>query len=114
MADEVIYVNAEEGAKRVMNNAKLYVKLLTKFKTDTKLDDLEAALAAGDLEKAQAAAHTVKGIAANLSLSELFKQTLELETQIKAKAVDSSQMETVKTAFAATLQEVDKVIAQNG
>ena len=114
MADEVIYVNAEEGARRVMNNAKLYVKLLTKFKTDTRLDDLEAALAAGDLEKAQIAAHTVKGIAANLSLSELFKQTLELETQIKAKAVGPNQVETVKTVFAATLQEVDKGIAQNG
>jgi HPt (histidine-containing phosphotransfer) domain-containing protein len=114
MADEVIYVNLNEGVKRVMNNAKLYIKLLTKFKTDTKLDDLETALGAGDLEKAQAAAHTLKGLAANLSLSELFKQSLELETQIKAQAVDPGQIETLKAAFAQTLQEVDKVIAQNG
>ncbi|GHV94154.1 hypothetical protein AGMMS50293_04740 [Spirochaetia bacterium] len=114
MADEVVYINYDEGVKRVMNNAKLYVKLLTKFKTDTKLDDLDAALAAGDMEKAQAAAHTIKGVTANLSLTELYKQTLELETQIKAKAVAPDQFETVKTAFAQTLQEVEKVIVQNG
>ena len=114
MADDVVYLDYADGIKRVMNNAKLYVKLLTKFRNDTKLDDLEAALAAGDMEKAQGAAHTIKGVAANLSLSELFKQSLELETQIKAKAVNPNQIETIKTVFAATLQEVDKVIAENG
>jgi HPt (histidine-containing phosphotransfer) domain-containing protein len=114
MADEVVYVNSDEGVKRVMNNAKFYVKLLTKFKTDTKLDDLEAAIGAGDLEKAQTAAHTLKGLAANLSLSELFKQTLELETRIKAKDIAPDQFETVKSVFVQTLQEVEKVIAQNG
>ena len=114
MADAVVYVDFNEGIKRVMNNAKLYVKLLTKFKTDANMEELSATLAAGDLEKAQVLAHTIKGIAANLSLTELFKQVLELETQIKARSVDSNQAETVKTVFAATIQEVDKVIAQNG
>jgi HPt (histidine-containing phosphotransfer) domain-containing protein len=114
MADEVIYVNFDEGVKRVMNNTKLYVKLLTKFKTDTRLDDIETALSSGEMEKAQTAVHTVKGVAANLSLSELFKQSLELETQIKAKAVNPNQLETLKTVFSTTLQEVEKVIAQNG
>ena len=114
MANDVIYVDFADGVKRVMNNAKLYVKLLTKFRNDTKLDELDAALAAGNLEAAQAAAHTIKGVAANLSLAELFKQTLELETQIKAKSVNPAQMETVKAVFTVTVQEVDKVIAENG
>ena len=114
MADDVVYLDYADGVKRVMNNAKLYAKLLTKFSSDTKLDNLEAAIAAGDLEKAQTEAHTIKGVAANLSLTELFRQSLELETQIKAKTVNPGQMETVKTVFAATLQEVDKVIAENG
>jgi HPt (histidine-containing phosphotransfer) domain-containing protein len=114
MADNAVYINFAEGVKRVMNNAKFYVKLLTKFKNDTKLDGLEAALAAGDLATAQGAAHTVKGVAANLSLTELFNQVLELETQIKAGSPKPEKMETVKAVFAATLQEVDKVIAANG
>jgi len=114
MADEVVYIDFAEGVNRVMNNAKLYVKLLTKFKDGTNLNELEAAFGDGDLEKAQVQAHTVKGIAANLSLSELFKQILELENQIKARSVNPLQFETVKTVFAETIKEIDKVIAQNG
>jgi len=114
MADGVVYVDFNEGVKRVVNNAKLYVRLLTKFKTDTTILELPVSLAAGDLEKAQGQAHTIKGIAANLSLKELFNQVLELENQIKAKSVDANQMEIVKTVFASTMQEVDKVIAEHG
>ena len=113
MGDNVVYLDYADGVKRVMNNAKLYVKLLTKFKNDTRLDNLEAALTAGEMETAQTEAHTIKGVAANLSLAELFRQSLELETQIKAKAVEPNQMETLKAVFAATIQEVEKVIAEN-
>jgi len=114
MADDAVYVNVAEGSARIMNNIKLYVKLLGKFRNDNNLNDLEAALAAGDLAKAQNAAHTIKGVAANLAFTELFKQCLELETQIKNGAVNPAQLETVKTVFAATLQEIDKVMAENG
>jgi len=114
MADNVVYIDFADGVKRVMNNVKLYVKLLTKFKTDTKLDNLETAIAANDMEKARNAAHTLKGLSANLSLTELNKQSLALETQIKAGAADPAQLNAVKTAFAITLQEIDKVITENG
>jgi len=114
MADDTVYIDFADGVKRVMNNSKLYVKFLTKFKNETKLDDLEAAVSANDLEKARNAAHTLKGLAANLSLMELYKQSLALETGIKAGAADPAQLDTVKTAFAKTLQEIDKVITVNG
>jgi HPt (histidine-containing phosphotransfer) domain-containing protein len=97
-----------------MNNSKLYAKLLGKFKADTSLNEVEAALAAGDMEKAQGCAHTLKGLAANLSLTELFNQTLELETQIKARDVKGDQLSIVKDVYAQTLPEVDRVIAQYG
>jgi len=112
MANDVVYVNTEEALKRVMNNSKLLAKLLKKFKDDRNLVDLEAALATGDLPKSQINAHTLKGLAANLSLTELYKQVLELETQIKAGSVVPGQLDTVKTVYSATLIEVDKVIAQ--
>jgi len=112
MADDVVYVNIEEGLKRVMNNSKLLAKLFKKFKDDRNLTDLEAALAADDLPKSQINAHTLKGLAANLSLTELYKQVLELETQIKAGSVAPGQLDTVKTVYSQTLIEVDKVIAQ--
>ncbi|MDR1618955.1 MAG: Hpt domain-containing protein [Treponema sp.] len=111
---EVMYINYEEGVKRVLNNNRLFVKLLAKFKAETNLDDLGAALAAGDMEKAQAAAHTVKGVAANLSLTELYKQALEIETQIKARSVKEGALETVKNVYEETVKSVEKVIEQYG
>jgi HPt (histidine-containing phosphotransfer) domain-containing protein len=112
MAD-IIYINEAEGKNRVLNNAKLYTKLLTKFKTDTKLDAFEASASAQDWEKAQAEAHTIKGIAANLSLTELYNRSLDVETQIKGKSLTPESIENLKNCFNETLAAVEKVIAQN-
>jgi HPt (histidine-containing phosphotransfer) domain-containing protein len=114
VSGEVVYVNQQEGLGRVLNNAKLYVKLLHKFKTGTNYNELLETLGGGDYEKAQTQAHTIKGVAANLSLTELFKQSLELETQIKARAVDSEKVESFKACFDETLAAVDKVIGRYG
>jgi HPt (histidine-containing phosphotransfer) domain-containing protein len=111
--EAVVYINEAEGKKRVMNNAKLYAKLLTKFKADTNINELDSAAVAQDWEKAQAAAHTIKGIAANLSLTELYKQSLDVETQIKGKALKNESLESLKNCFTVTLAEIDKVLAQN-
>ena len=112
MAD-VVYINEEDGKKRVMNNGKLYARLLTKFKTDTNLNDLTAFAEAQDWEKAQAAAHTIKGIAANLSLTELFNQSLDVETQVKGKSLKPESLESLKTCFNETLKVLEEVIAKN-
>jgi HPt (histidine-containing phosphotransfer) domain-containing protein len=111
MAD-VVYVDVEDGSKRVMNNIKLFVKLLGKFKEDKSLDEINAALTAGDMAKAQIAAHTIKGLTANLSLMELNKQCIELEAQLKSGSIPNEQFAAVKDTYAKTIQEVDKVIAQ--
>ena len=112
MAD-VVYINEEEGKKRVMNNGKLYAKLLTKFKTDTNLDELISFAGTQDWEKAQAVAHTIKGVAANLSLTELFNQSLDVETQIKGKSLKPESLENLKGCFAETLKSIEEVIAKN-
>jgi len=113
MAD-IVYVNVEEGVKRVVNNAKLYAKLLNKFKEDSNLNSMKKALQEGDLQKAQVNAHTLKGLAANLSLTELYKQSLEIETQIKAGSVNPDQLATLEKINEHTLAEVEKVIVQYG
>jgi HPt (histidine-containing phosphotransfer) domain-containing protein len=107
---DILLVDVEDGLKRIMNNTKLYVKLLVKFKEDTNLRDLEAALASGENAKAQVSAHTLKGIAANLSLIELQKQSLEIETQIKSGSINPQQINIVKGIYNQTIKEVDKVI----
>ena len=111
MAD-VVYINEAEGTKRVMNNGKLYAKLLTKFKSDTNMSALLTSADSQDWEKAQNAAHALKGLAANLSLEELFNKSLDIETQIKGKSVKSDSIESLKACYAETLIQMDKVIAE--
>ena len=111
MAD-IIYVDEEDGKKRVMNNGKLYARLLVKFKEGTNLDALIDSAGAQDWKNAQVAAHTVKGVAANLSLTELYKQSLDVETQLKGESLNPESLENLKICFAETLVEVDKVIVK--
>ncbi|GHV60997.1 hypothetical protein AGMMS49587_03970 [Spirochaetia bacterium] len=114
MAGEIVYVNVDEGIKRVVNNARLYVTLLNKFKADANMTSLEDHLGAEDFEKAQAVAHTLKGIAANLSLIELFEKVRDLESQIKAKSVLPGALNTVKAVYDETIKKIDEVITKHG
>ena len=112
MADNVIYIDIEAGLKRVMNNAKLYAKLLLKFKDDPSFNEFDTVLTAGDMENAQIFNHKLKGLAANLSLLELYKQCLQIEEQIKAGSVNPDQITIAKNVYAQTLEKADEVIAQ--
>ncbi|MDR2731183.1 MAG: Hpt domain-containing protein [Treponema sp.] len=112
MADNKIYINFDEGLKRMMNNASFYAKMLVKFKNNNTMKDVEEALAGGDMEKAQTACHTLKGTAGNLSLTELHLQSLELETQIKSNSVNPGQLSVLKSTFTETLAEIEKVITK--
>jgi len=111
MAD-LVYINEAEGKKRLMNNDKLYAKLLSKFRTETNLEDLFTYADAQDWEKTQIEIHTIKGVAANLSLIELFNQALVLETQVKEKSLNPGTLENLKTCFDETVSQADKVIAK--
>ncbi|MDR0567619.1 MAG: Hpt domain-containing protein [Spirochaetaceae bacterium] len=116
MQDGIVYVDQAEGLKRVMQNTKVYVKILQKFKTDfkSKPDELIAAVGAADYGSAQILAHTLKGTAANLALTELYKQSLEVETQIKGGAVRPESLQNIKTCFNDTLLSIDTVLKQYG
>jgi len=109
---DVVYIDVDDGLKRVLNNSKLYARLLGKFKVDTNLKNLDDALSNNDIENARNFAHTLKGLAANLSLIELYNKSLELESQLKSGAVNPDLLTLVKDVNEQTLIEVDKVIAQ--
>ncbi|MDR1901849.1 MAG: Hpt domain-containing protein [Treponema sp.] len=112
--DGIVYINVEEGLERMMHNKDLYVKLLKKLKTDSHFKDLTAALTAQDYEKAQTAAHAVKGMAANLSLTELLAHTLRLEAQIKNRAIPANAVESMDRCLEQTLIHIDTVLVRYG
>jgi HPt (histidine-containing phosphotransfer) domain-containing protein len=115
MADnDVVYIELAEGLKRVIGNTKLYVKMLNTFKADPSMESLLAAVAGADYEKAQGLVHTIKGMVANLSLTELYKQSVEFEAQIKNRAIKPGVPESFKTCYEETIKAIDKVIEQYG
>jgi len=78
------YVDVEDGLNRIRKNKKVYRTVLSSFIQNTHYDDLSEQLARGDAEAARVTAHTIKGLAANLSLPMLLKQTLELQNRLKS------------------------------
>jgi len=77
------YINLEEGLGRIRNNKKLYAKMLNSFMSNTAFEDLRSALAKADLPNIQYHAHTLKGVAANLSFKLLYNSAAEFELSVK-------------------------------
>lgn len=65
-------IDVPNALERFMGNETLLERFLKKFLDDTNYEKLAAAIAAGQQEAALTAAHTLKGISGNLSMTELF------------------------------------------
>ena len=68
-----------------MNMEAFYLRLFNSLKGDTRVDDLKAALEAKDLDKAFEAAHALKGIYGNLSLTPLYKPVSEMTELLRSR-----------------------------
>lgn len=74
-------IDVDQALERVMGNEALLERLLGKFLDAPQYHALCAALERGDPEQAAAAAHTMKGMCGNLSMTELFRLfTMQVET----------------------------------
>lgn len=77
--------NVEEGLKRCMNNEEFYLKLVTKAVDDASYDRLKAALDENDLDAAFEAAHALKGVSANLSLTPIYEPVYEITELLRSR-----------------------------
>jgi PAS domain S-box-containing protein len=100
-------LDIDNGLHRLGGNRKLYLKLLRQFASDeAESPELIAAqIAAGDFETAERTAHTVKGIAANLAISDVQAAAGELEKAIREKA-GPLRIETMRVEFSAVLADL--------
>ena len=64
-------INVSGAVERFMGNEALYYKFLIRFPEDPNYPALKQAIKAGECRKAFEAAHTLKGVAGNLSLQRL-------------------------------------------
>ena len=95
--------DTKTGLSRCMNNESFYFRMIRMILTDKNFEKLSAALAEGDLETAFEAAHTLKGVLGNLSLTPLYSPVAELTEHLRArKDMDySGYLQEISARFAA-------------
>lgn len=74
-----------EDAVRRLSSDNLIERFMLMFPKDTTMQTLRAAVAEGNIEESFRAAHTLKGIAANLSFSELAEVSSKLTEQLRPR-----------------------------
>ncbi|MCL2499853.1 MAG: Hpt domain-containing protein [Defluviitaleaceae bacterium] len=77
------HIDAAEGIKRIMNNKKLYITMLGRFKVRQMADEVMEAIKSGDHERIVFAAHAIKGTSGNLGFPTLSKLSGEMEVLAK-------------------------------
>jgi two-component system sensor histidine kinase/response regulator len=85
MLPEIEGIDAAGGVRRVAGNVRLYHDLVVQFAAQQADAGLQigAALESGDRKLAERIAHTVKGVAGNIGLSEVFPAAAKLERAIR-------------------------------
>lgn len=76
--------NVEEGMQRCMNNEGFYLRLVPMAVKDEGFEKLRTALGNGDLRAAFEAAHALKGVLGNLSLSPLYEKVSGITELLRA------------------------------
>ena len=71
-------IDVDDALARLMQNEGLLMRLLRAFLQDANFAQLQEALAKGDVSGAFTAAHTLKGVAGNLSMKDLFARGSEV------------------------------------
>jgi len=100
---QIAGVRVATGLNRVAGNRNLYVKLLSQFVSQQAgaATQIAAAFDAGDRKRAERIAHTVKGVAGNLGISDVQSAAQNLEKGIR-EGQDSVRM--LLDQFAITLR----------
>jgi len=102
-------INVEDALKRVGGNMDLYKRLLNQFTGGDHINPLEEALSTGAIEDASRFAHTIKGVASNLSLIKLTAAATELEHKIKNGMDHSASFAALKQAYYETSQAIAEI-----
>ena len=97
--------DTEDGLKRCMNNEAFYLRLVNMGLADRNFDRLAAAVEAGRAGEAFEAAHALKGVMGNLSLTPLYEPLSKLTEALRGK----DEMVDVSSELKQILALLDKV-----
>ena len=76
--------DVDEGLGRCFGNEALYLRLTATVPSEKNFGKLREAVAAGNLKEGFEAAHALKGVLANLSLTPLLKPVAEVTEYLRA------------------------------
>lgn len=99
-------IDYESGKKRFGGNGELYEKFLRRFPEETTYGELLRALESHDRETAFHCAHTLKGIAGNLSFDYLCDLMQELTNLLRSGSdedISPALMEKIQTSYDAVV-----------
>ena len=77
--------NTQEGVGRCMGNEAFYLRLVGMLASDTHTEQLEKALAEGNLKAAFEAAHALKGVLSNLAITPALQPVSEITEYLRAQ-----------------------------
>ncbi len=77
--------DTEKGLAMCMGNEALYLRLVGSVPGESRFDDLAKALEAGNYDAAFDAAHALKGVLGNLSLTPLFDKASEITELLRSR-----------------------------
>jgi PAS domain S-box-containing protein len=113
---EVAGINLADGLNRVAGNRRLYRNLLGQFaaKQGDAAAQISVALKSGDSKLAERIAHTVKGVAGNLAITEVQFAAQKLEKAIR-EGQDSIALllETFATLLVTQVRAVDQALKES-
>lgn len=101
-------LDVNDGLKRIMNNKKLYLSLLGRFKARQMVEELIEQINLNDPVMVAQKAHAVKGAAGNLGLPALREVTKQIETRGKAGENCTDSLTSLNDA----LEDVERVLAE--
>lgn len=105
-------INLQEGLARVRNNKKLYKRMLAMYLANENFSVLEDALTARDYAKAADAAHGIKGMTGNLSLTAVFQASDRLTEELRKGEPDEETLAAYREACAETKLAVEKAMSE--
>jgi len=77
--------NTEEGLGRCLNNEDFYFRMIKMALADAGFEKLKTAIEQNDLDAGFDAAHALKGVLGNLSLTPLYKPVSEMTELLRSK-----------------------------
>lgn len=100
-------IDYDEGVARFVGHADMYERFLRQFLADPGYAALEQAMAAGDVEAAFQAAHSLKGVTGNLSLNALYRRLIPLTDALRGEG----DLELARTLFPPVQEEYRRAAA---